>query len=145
MFERYDQSALRIVFFARQEASLLRAAQIDSDHLLLGLIFQDKPLLDRLLSSPIDTEAIRRRVGDRTIAAEPVATNVDMPLTTGAKLVLSRAFDEANRLNHQQIGTEHLLYGMLLEEQSFAAEILRGLGLSAETIREDLANRASGA
>jgi ATP-dependent Clp protease ATP-binding subunit ClpA len=142
MFERYDEPARRVIFFARFEAGALGASEIDTEHLLLGLFRQDQPLLDRLVGAPVDVEAIRRKIRERTVAGEVMAMNVDMPLTIGAKRVLARVFDEAIWLEHEKIGTQHMLLGLLLEEDCAAAELLRKLGLSIEKVREDLTRSA---
>jgi ATP-dependent Clp protease ATP-binding subunit ClpC len=143
MFERYDEPARRVIYFGCEEAGAFGAAEIGAEHLQLGLLRQNQPLLDRLAGAPIDVEAVRQPIRDRACAGEPLPTNVDIPLSVAAKRVFERTFDEANGLTHKQIGPEHMLLGLLLEETSFAAEILRGLGLSVEKVREDLARRPS--
>lgn len=143
MFQHYDEPARRVIFFGRFEARALGVAVIDTEHLLLGLIRQDQALLDRLVGAPIDVEAIRRKIRDRTGGSETTPTSVDMPLSMAVKRVLLDHVDRANGLNHDLIGTEHLLFGLLAEEEGFAAEILGELGLSIEMVREDLAKRSS--
>lgn len=144
MFERYDELARQVIFFGRFEAGAFGAEEIDTEHLLLGLMRADPPLLPRLVGGPIDVEAVRQQVQERAGAEEAVPEGDDIPLSMAGKHVLAHAFEEANGLNHAQIGAEHLLLGLLLEETSCAARILRELGLSSENVREDLAKRNGG-
>jgi ATP-dependent Clp protease ATP-binding subunit ClpC len=143
MFERYTEAARRVIFFARFEASEFGAPEIDTEHLLLGVLRQDKPLLDRLVGAPVDVEAIRREIADRTGIRATIPTSVDMPLSMASTRVLMSTAQEAQRLNHERIGTQHLVLGLLLEEESFAAEMLRGLGLSVDSVRADMLKRAN--
>jgi ATP-dependent Clp protease ATP-binding subunit ClpA len=143
MFERYTENARRVIFYGRFEAGALGAAAIDTEHVLLGLIRQDQPLVDRLVGAPVDIEAIRRKIAARTDGGETTPTSVDMPLSMAAKRVLALAVDESSHLKHLHIGTEHLFLGLLREEAGVAAEILRELGLSLQKVRDDLAKGAS--
>lgn len=145
MFEIYTEAARRVIFFGRFETSALGVEVIDTEHLLLGLIRQDQRLVDRLVGAPLDIEAIRQTIKDRTGGSGTTPTSVDMPLSMAAKRVLAFAADESSRLKHPHIGTEHLLLGLLLEEASVAADLLRGMGLSVEKVRDDLVKPRVGA
>jgi ATP-dependent Clp protease ATP-binding subunit ClpC len=138
MFERYTEKARRAVFFARFEASQFGSPQIQPEHLLLGLLREDKTLTDRLPHPRPSLESVRKQIEARTTVREKVATSVDLPLSLECKRVLAYAAEEADQLSHKHIGTEHLLLGLLREEKCLAAEILRGWGLSLSTIREEL-------
>src|SRR5471030_1619556 len=139
MFERYTEKARRVIFFARYEASQFGSPYIETEHLLLGLLREDKALANRFLRSHAAVESIRKQIEGHTTIREKVSTSVDLPLSHECKRVLAYGAEEAERLNHKHIGTEHLLLGLLREEKCFAAEILHERGLRLSTIREELA------
>src|SRR5215813_12551185 len=139
MFERYTEKARRVIFFARYEASQFGASFIEPEHILLGLLREDKQLAQKFFRSPHSTvESIRKEIEERTPLREKVAPSVDLPLSAQAKRVLNYAADESERLQHRNIGTEHLLLGILREEKSIAAEILYERGLKLTQIREEM-------
>src|SRR5215471_18719829 len=139
MFERYTEKARRVIFFARYEASQFGAVSIEPEHILLGLLREDKQLAQKFFRSPHSTvESIRKEIEERTPLREKVAASVDLPLSPQAKRVLNYAADESERLQHRNIGTEHLLLGILREEKSIAAEILYERGLRLTQIREEM-------
>jgi ATP-dependent Clp protease ATP-binding subunit ClpC len=139
MFERYTEKARRVIFFARYEASQFGSPYIETEHLLLGLLREDKALTSRFLRSHASGESIRKQIEAHTTIREKVSTSVDLPLSNECKRVLAYAAEEAERLGHKHIGTEHLLLGLLREEKCFAAEILQERGLKLQPIREELA------
>jgi hypothetical protein len=136
MFERYTEKARRVIFFARYEASRYGSPEIDTEHLLLGLIGEDKSVYRWLPKT--DLETIRQRIDEHSPRLPSIPTNVDLPLSGSAKRVLKHAADEADRLSHRHIGTEHLLLGLLGEEGCFAAMLLRNGGADAESIRVEV-------
>src|SRR5512136_1722158 len=138
MFEKYTEKARRVIFFARYEASQFGSPFIETEHLLLGLLREDKALANRFLRSHAALEGIKKQVEAHTTAREKVSTSVDLPLSHECKRVLAYAAEEAERLSHKHIGTEHLLLGLLREDRSFAAEILHERGLRLSSIREEL-------
>ena len=139
MFERYTEKARRVIFFARYEASQFGSPYIETEHLLLGLLREDKALTNRFLRSHASVESIRKQIEGHTTIREKVSTSVDLPLSNECKRVLAYAAEEAEKLSHKHIGTEHLLLGLLREEKCFAAEILHERGLRLSAIREELA------
>jgi ATP-dependent Clp protease ATP-binding subunit ClpC len=139
MFERYTEKARKVIYFARHEASQFGSPYIETEHLLLGLLRADKELADRFLKSDAAVDSIRKLIEGRATIRKNVSTSVDMPLSHECKLVLAYGAEEAERLNHKHIGTEHQLLGLLREEKCFAAEILRERGLLLSSIREALA------
>ena len=139
MFERYTEKARRVIFFARYEASQFGSPYIETEHLLLGLLREDKALTNRFLRSHASVESIRKQIEAHTTIREKVSTSVDLPLSNECKRVLAYAAEEAERLGHKHIGTEHLLLGLLREEKCFAAEILQERGLKLAQIRDELA------
>ncbi len=139
MFERYTEKARRVVFFGRYEASQFGSPFIETEHLLLGLLREDKALTNRFLRAHGVVESIRRQIEKNTTIREKVSTSVDLPLSNECKRVLAYAAEEAERLGHKHIGTEHLLLGLLREEGCFAAQMLKERGIELESIREGLA------
>jgi uncharacterized protein YbbC (DUF1343 family) len=147
MFERYTEKARRVIFFARYEASQFGAHRIEPEHLLLGLLREDKGLTSRFFrqggAAAGVLEAIRGEVEGRTLLQEKIATSVELPLAPETKRVLAYAHEESDRLQHRHIGTEHLLLGLLREDRSMAAEILYERGLRLNAVRDELAGGAS--
>ena len=139
MFERYTERARRVLFFARYEASQLGSISIETEHLLLGLIREGKGLTSRIFArSHLSLESIRKEIEGRTVFREKVSTSVEIPFSAETKRVLQYAAEEADRLLHNYIGTEHLLLGILREERSVAATILMEKGMRLNTVREDI-------
>ena len=139
MFERYTERARRVLFFARYEASQLGSISIETEHLLLGLIREGKGLTSRIFArSHLSLENIRKEIEGRTVFREKVSTSVEIPFSTETKRVLTQAAEEADRLLHNYIGTEHLLLGILREDRSVAASILSEKGMRLAAVREDI-------
>ena len=139
MFERYTERARRVLFFARYEASQLGSISIETEHLLLGLIREGKGLTSRIFArSHLSLESIRKEIEGRTVFREKVSTSVEIPFSAETKRVLQFAAEEADRLLHNYIGTEHLLLGILREERSVAATILMEKGMRLNAVREDI-------
>ena len=143
MFERYTEKARRTIFFARYEASQFGGQYIETEHLLLGLLREDKELADHFFGSYTVIESIRREIEAHTPPGEKVPTSVDMPLSVECKGILAQAAEEAERLRHKDIDTQHLLVGMLREEKSYAAELLRKRGLTPDGVRQQVAQSYS--
>jgi ATP-dependent Clp protease ATP-binding subunit ClpC len=142
MFERYTEKARRVIFFARYEASQFGAPAIEPEHLLLGLMREDKTLTGRFFPrASVNIEAIRKEIEGRTLLREKISTSVELPLAPETKRVLAYAHEESDRLQHRHIGTEHLLLGLLREDRSMAAEILFERGLRLNAVREEIARQ----
>jgi len=139
MFERYTERARRVIFFARYEASQLGSNSIETEHLLLGLIREGKGLTSRIFSkSHLSMESIRKDIEGRALYRDKVSTSVDIPLSGESKRVLGYASEEAERMLHNYIGTEHILLGLMREEKSVAAGILGEKGMRLNSVREDI-------
>lgn len=139
MFERYTEKARRVIFFARYESSQFGSPYIETEHLLLGLVREDRALTSRFLRSQLDS--IRQQIEGHTVVREKTSTSVDLPLSNESKRVLAYAGEEAERLGHKHIGTEHLLLGLLREEGSFAAQILSERNVRLDLVRDELARQ----
>ena len=139
MFERYTERARRVLFFARYEASQIGSISIETEHLLLGLIREGKGLTSRIFArSHLYLENIRKEIESRSVLREKISTSVEIPFSAETKRVLRHAAEEADRLLHNHIGTEHLLLGILCEERSVAASILLEKGMRLNAVREDI-------
>lgn len=138
MFERYTESARRVVFWGRYQANTFGSHEITTEHLLLGLLREDSGLLDQIIPAA-EPEAIRKQISAKIPGKEKVSTSIDLPLSVDAKMALSHAADEAERLRHRHIGTEHLLLGILQQEGCLAAQVLRENGFDLDTARTKLA------
>ena len=140
MFERYTEKARRVIFFARYEASQFGSPYIETEHLLLGILREDKRTLFRLKIE--DDQVVRREIEANRPAREKISTQIDLPHTEESKWVLKCAAEEADRLNDRHIGTEHLLLGLLRENKCFAAQILLNHGVNLKLLREELETEA---
>ena len=138
MFERYTEKARRVIFFARYEASSYGSPYIESEHLLLGILREDKSIAKRFLRSH-SVEAIRNQIESQITVGAKTSTSVDLPLSNESKRVLAYATEEAERMAHKHIGTEHLFLGLLREEKCIAAEILKEQDVQPDLVREELA------
>ncbi|MFZ0797703.1 MAG: Clp protease N-terminal domain-containing protein [Terriglobales bacterium] len=139
MFERYTEKARRVIFFARYEAGQFGSPYIESEHLLLGLLRESKALSGRILSGPSFTvDDLRKEVEKHATVGKKIPTSVDLPISNECRSILRYAADEADRLGHKHIGTEHLLAGMLLERDCYAARLLREHGVSLESVRSEI-------
>lgn len=134
MFEKYTEKARRVILFARHEASRLGGSSIETEHLLLGLLRESKDLVS-FLPSPSSSEAIRKEIEKRVTRETKLPTSADMPLSPELKRVLAFAAEEAERLSHKHIGTEHLLVGIMREKRCFAAELLRQFGVEFSCVQ----------
>ena len=141
MFERYTERARRVIFFARYEASQFGSVTIETEHLLLGLVREDRNLIRRFLHDVTSADTVRVLIGNRLTIREKVPTSIDLPLSDACQRVLVYAAEEAERLNHRHIGTEHLLLGILREPTCIAAEILDQRGLKLNALRDTQALR----
>jgi Clp amino terminal domain, pathogenicity island component len=135
MFERYTEKARRVIFFARYEASNFGSPRIETEHMLLGLLREDLPLMQSVLGESFTDPPVRKEIENRTGLRAKISTSADLPLSDENKRVLAYAAQEADRLCSAQIGPEHLLFGLLQEKESLAALILNAYGLRIETLR----------
>jgi len=141
MFERYSESARRTLFFARYEASQTGSPAIEPEHLLLGLLREGPGIVKKVFDvSHVKAEDLRKDIEGRVVFHEKVPTSVEIPFSSATKRALRATADEADRLGHSGIGSEHLLLGLLVdEESSMAASILTGRGLRLAACRTAVA------
>src|SRR5262245_19848218 len=100
MFERYTEKARRVIFFARYEAVRFGSPAIETEHLLLGLIREDKNLTNRLVRNHSSIETIRKVIAGLPTICEKLSTSMDLPLSNECKRILAYAAEEAVSLNH---------------------------------------------
>jgi lipoprotein-releasing system ATP-binding protein len=136
MFEKYTEKARRVIFFARYEASQLGCDYIEPEHLLLGLLREDKVLTAHFLSSHAALERIRKQIEDRTGVRGKVSTSVDLPLSAASKKALHEAAQEAKSSSSGILDTAHLLAGLLHDEKSFAFGLLQEHGATLTEVRK---------
>lgn len=142
MFERYTEKARRVIFFARYEASAFGSPYIDTEHLLLGLLREGKEIVRRYMDPQANASDIRSEIEAATIRRDSTSTSVDLPLSNEGKRILGYSAEEAERLGHKHIGTEHLMLGILRESGCFAAQLLGERGVQLERARLQVAEYA---
>jgi len=143
VFERYTEQARRAIFFGRYEAHLLHSPLIETEHLLLGILRDDKR---GILGVPESAAAaIRRHIGQKEPTPElRASTAVDLPLSQETKRALALGAEESERLQQKQIDTPHLVLGLLRVEDSTAAKLLREQGLDYAAYRATVRGNGSG-
>jgi Clp amino terminal domain, pathogenicity island component len=139
MFERYTEKARRVIFFARYEASQFGSPYIATEHLLLGLLREDKVIALKLLKEN-SVDLIYKKIDSLSTRREKTSTAVDLPLSKESKRVLAYAAEEAERLGHRHIGTEHLLLGLLRKENGLGAQLLNEVGVTLDEARQKIAS-----
>src|SRR5262245_34438146 len=139
MFERFSERARRVLFLARVEASEVGSLRIDTEHLLLGLVRVGKGLTGRLFAdAAIALDDIRDEVLRGVPTRSKTSTSQEIPFSAAAQRVLQHSAEEADRLLHDYLGTEHLLLGLLSEEGSVATDVLTSRGLRLDRVREQI-------
>jgi ATP-dependent Clp protease ATP-binding subunit ClpC len=136
MFERYTESARRALFFARYEVCELGARRIEPGHLLLGVSRAANGVVARVLEdADLSTETLRREIAGRTATAKRISASVEIPFSESTKRTLQFAAEEADRLAHRHIGVEHVLLGILRENDAVAAPLLFSHGVKLAGVR----------
>ncbi|HET8555693.1 MAG TPA: Clp protease N-terminal domain-containing protein, partial [Gaiellaceae bacterium] len=144
MFERFTERARQVVVLAQDEARALKHNYIGTEHILLGLLREEEGLAARVLESlDITVEEVRAQVA-RIVGQGDEVTTGQIPFTPRAKKVLELALREALSLGHNYIGTEHILLGLVRENEGVAARILLDYDADAEKIRNEIIRMLSG-
>jgi ATP-dependent Clp protease ATP-binding subunit ClpC len=139
MFDRFTDRARKVIALARQEAQKLNHDYIGTEHVLLGLVQEGSGVAANVLRNlDIDLKKIRLELEKFVKSGSPTMTVGQLPFTPRAKRVLELSMEEANNLNHNYIGTEHLLLGLLREHDGYAARVLMSLGVKLEDVREEV-------
>ena len=144
MFERYTEKARRVIFFARYEALQYGSQTIAPEHILLGLMREDKTVPARFFPfrSSLTVDEVRREIENRIVLRERIPQSAELHLAPETKKILAYANEESQRLQSRNIGTEHLLLGILREERSIAAEILYEHGVRLQSVRDKIIRAA---
>ncbi len=142
MFERYTEAARAVVVSSKHKASRVGSPEIDTAHLLLGLLSKDQTLARRFLGSPWAADLVWRKIEESGKIGQPIKGPCDLPLSGTCKRALAYAAEEADSLSSKHISTEHLLLGLLREQKCFAAEYLHEHGVRLAPVREELKRAA---
>jgi ATP-dependent Clp protease ATP-binding subunit ClpC len=141
MFEKFTEKAKRILFLARYEASQQGSKVIGTEHLLLGLLKEGEDTTRELFTrANVSMELLRAELERNGPTREKLSTSVEIPFSDETKKVLQYAEEEAERLMHPHIGTEHMLLGLLRLESSVAGRMLGERGMRLFAVREDAVN-----
>jgi len=139
MFDRFTDRARKVMGLARQEAQRFNHQYIGTEHILLGLIQEGSGVAANVLRNlDVDPDKIRVEVEKIVQDGPTMVTMGQLPFTPRAKKVLELASEEATNLRHNYIGTEHLLLGLIRENEGVAAQVLMNLGLKLEDVREEV-------
>ncbi len=141
MYERFTDRARKVMQLANQEAQRLNHEYLGTEHVLLGLVKEGSGVAAWVLANlNVDLGAIRREAEKIVQSGPDMVTMGKMPQTPSTKKVIEYAIEEARNLNHNYVGTEHLLLGLLREQKGVAAQVLMNLGLKLEDVREEVLN-----
>jgi ATP-dependent Clp protease ATP-binding subunit ClpC len=141
MYERFTDRARKVMQLANQEAQRFNHEYIGTEHILLGLVKEGSGVAASVLKNlDVDLRKIRLEVEKIVQAGPDMVTMGRLPHTPRAKKVIEYAIEEARNLNHNYVGTEHLLLGLLREMEGVAAQVLQNLGLKLDEVREEVLN-----
>jgi ATP-dependent Clp protease ATP-binding subunit ClpC len=139
VFERFTERARRVVILAQEEARMLNHNYIGTEHILLGLVREGEGVAAKALETlGISLEAVRQQVEERIGQGQPAPT-AHIPFTPRSKKVLELSMREALQLGHDDIGTEHILLGLVREGEGVGAQVLLGSGVTLERVRGEVA------
>ncbi|MEZ6033662.1 MAG: ATP-dependent Clp protease ATP-binding subunit [Planctomycetaceae bacterium] len=141
MYERFTDRARKVMQLANQEAQRFNHEYIGTEHVLLGLVKEGSGVAANVLKNlDVDLRKIRIEVEKIVQTGPDMVTMGKLPQTPRAKKVIEYAMDEARNLNHNYVGTEHLLLGLLREQEGVAAQVLMNLGMKLEDVRDEVLN-----
>ena len=139
MFDRFTDRAKKVMNLARQEAQRFNHEYLGTEHILLGLVQEGSGVAANVLRQmTIDLSKIRSEVEKLVKTGPSMVTMGQLPFTPRAKKVLELSMEEASNLGHNYIGTEHLLLGLIKENEGIAAKVLTNLGVKLEEVREEV-------
>jgi len=139
MFDRFTDRAKKVMNLARQEAQRFNHEYLGTEHVLLGLVQEGSGVAANVLKNMgIDLNKIRMEVEKIVKTGPSMVTMGQLPFTPRAKKVLELSMEEAGNLGHNYIGTEHLLLGLIKENEGIAAQVLLNLGIKLEDVREEV-------
>jgi ATP-dependent Clp protease ATP-binding subunit ClpC len=142
MFERFNEHVRRSLFFARYEASRVSSRSISTRHVLLGMLREADPAFTALLERKgLDARELRAQLLGEHVSVERVSTSPDLPLAEETKKALAYAVHEAESMGHANVGSEHLVLGLLRVDGSTAAQYLAARGVELFQLREETVRR----
>ncbi|MEW6089153.1 MAG: ATP-dependent Clp protease ATP-binding subunit [bacterium] len=145
MFDKFTERARKVVILAREEAGRLNHDYIGTEHLLLGLIREGQGVGAVILQNlGADLENIIFMIEEMVKTGGGILTLGEIPFSSRAKKVLELAIEEARSFNHTYVGTEHILLGLIREEESIAAKVLGKLGITFQKVREEILKLLNG-
>ena len=134
----FTERVRKVLALAREEAARLRHEYVGTEHILLGLVREGEGVAAAVLRNlHIDPDEIRESVDAQVKKGITAITRMDLPYTSRAKKVLELAMSEANDLDHEYVGTEHLLLGLVREERGLAAQTLTARGVDLASVRAE--------
>ena len=141
MYERFTDRARKVMQLANQEAQRFNHEYIGTEHILLGLVKEGSGVAANVLKNlDVDLRKIRLEVEKLVQSGPEMVTMGKLPQTPRTKKVIEYSMEEARNLNHNYVGTEHVLLGLLREQEGVAAQVLMNLGLKLEEVREEVLN-----
>ena len=141
MYERFTERARKVMQLANQEAQRFNHEYIGTEHILLGLVKEGSGVAANVLRNlNVDLRKIRTEVEKMVQSGPEMVTMGKLPQTPRAKKVIEYSMEEARNLNHNYVGTEHILLGLLREQEGVAAQVLMNLGLKLDEVREEVLN-----
>ena len=141
MYERFTDRARKVMQLANQEAQRFNHEYIGTEHMLLGLVKEGTGVAANVLKNlDVDLRKIRLEVEKLVQSGPEMITMGKLPQTPRAKKVIEYSMEEARNLNHNFVGTEHILLGLLREQEGVAAQVLMNLGLKLEDVRDEVLN-----
>ena len=141
MFERFTDRARKVMALANQEAQRFNHEYIGTEHVLLGLVKEGSGVGATVLKNlDVDIKKLRLEVEKLVKSGPDMVTMGKLPQTPRAKKVIEYAIEEARALNHNYVGTEHILLGLLRESEGIAAQVLMNIGLKLENVRQEVLN-----
>ena len=141
MYERFTDRARKVMQLANQEAQRFNHEYIGTEHILLGLVKEGSGVAANVLKNlDVDLRKIRIEVEKIVQTGPDMVTMGKLPQTPRAKKVIEYAMEEARNLNHNYVGTEHLLLGLLREQEGVAAQVLMNLGMKLDDVRDEVLN-----
>src|SRR5436190_538005 len=145
MYERFTDRARKVMQLANQEARRFNHEYVGTEHILLGLVREGSGVAANVLKNlDIDLRKIRLEVEKIVRSGPDMVTMGKLPQTPRAKKVIEGAIEEAKNCNQHYVGTEHLLLGLLREQEGVAAQILMNLGLILGGVRAEVLNLVAG-
>lgn len=139
MFNRFTERARKVILLAREEAKRFNHDYIGTEHILLGLIREGEGVAAVVLQKMgLSSDKIRLEIEQLVQSGPATVVSGDIPFTPKAKKVIELAMEEGRAMGHNYIGTEHLLLGLIRENEGIAAQVLLNLGLNLENVRREI-------